>query len=132
MKYPVLAVALMFVAIAAAACGGIGGAGNTPEDSVKAWFDAAFAGNTEGVEAQTCAAAQGMIGELTAAFGADGNPVDASGLIYSTASVDATTAVVSINGSAKKTVEGQEIEVPLDGAILPLVLENGSWKVCRM
>lgn len=130
LKYSVFAAALVVIAVMATACGGADSAGNTPEAAVKAWFDAAFAANIDGVKAQTCSAAQGMVEEMAATFGAEGSPVDGSGLTFTAATSDATTAVVSISGSAKATIEGEEVEIPLDGAILPLVLENGSWKVC--
>jgi hypothetical protein len=129
LKQSALAVLLLTIAIVAAACGG-GSAGNTPEDAVKAWFDAAFAADIDGVKAQTCAAAQAMVEEMAAAFGAEGTDVDASGLTFTTASQEGNSAVVTIGGSFKTTVQGQEMELPLDGMILPLVLENGSWKVC--
>ena len=132
LKYPVFAAALILIAILVSACGGSSGPGNTPEGAVKAWFDAAFAADIDGVKAQTCASAQGMVEEMASAFGAEGSPVDGSGLTFTTASTDATTAVVSVSGSTKTTIQGQEVEVPLDGAILPVVLENGSWKVCAM
>jgi hypothetical protein len=131
LKSSALAAALLIVAITAAACGGAGSAGNTPEGAVKAWFDAAFAGNVEGVKAQTCSAGQAMVTEAVDEFGNSPTPIDASGLTFTKASEEGNSAVVTISGSFKTTVEGQELDLPLDGMTLPLVLENGSWKVCN-
>lgn len=131
-RHPIFVAALVMAAVMMAACGGTGSAGNTPEDAVKAWFEAAFAANVDGVKAQTCAGAQGMVEEMAATFGAEGVPVDSSGLTFTTASQEGNSAVVTISGSFKTTVQGQEMELPLDGMTLPLVLEDGAWKVCNL
>ena len=135
MKYPALMVLLLLVAMAVAACGGGGGGGtsNTPEAAAKAWFEAAFAGNLDGVKAQTCAA--GQTGVETAAtafssFSATGATVDASGLTFTKASETGDDATVTVGGNVKVTAAGQSVEQPMENVTMPLKKESGAWKVC--
>lgn len=132
MKYPALVVLLLLVAVVTAACGGGGGTSNTPEGAVKAWFDAAFANNVDGVKAQTCAASQTEIETAAAGFGSfstGGATVDASGLTYTKATEAGDNATVTVGGNVKVTAAGQEVEQPMEGITIPLVKESGAWKV---
>jgi hypothetical protein len=136
MKYPALVVLLLLVAMVAAACNsGGGGTSNTPEGAVKAWFDAAFANNIDGVKAQTCAASQTEIETAAAGFASlatGGATVDASGLTYTKATESGDNATVTVGGSMKVTAAGQEVEQPMEGITVPVVKESGAWKVCGM
>lgn len=130
-KYPALAVLLLLVAVVAAACDSGGGTSNTPEDAAKAWFDAAFAGNADGVRAQTCAAEQEGVETAITAFGAGGSSVDVSGLTFTKATEEGDRATVTLGGSIKVTAEGQEIEQPMEDITVPLIKEDNAWKVCE-
>jgi hypothetical protein len=138
MKYPALVVLLLLVAVVVAACdtgGGGGGTSNTPEAAVKAWFDAAFANNVDGVKAQTCAASQNEIEAAAAGFASlatGGATVDASGLTYTKATESGDNATVTVGGSMKVTAAGQEMDQPMEGITVPVVRESGAWKVCGM
>lgn len=135
MKYPALVVLLLVIAVVTAACGGGGGTSNTPEGAVKAWFDAAFASNIDGVKAQTCSASQNEIEAAAAGFASlatGGATVDASGLTYTKATEAGDNATVTVGGSMKVTAAGQEMDQPMEGITVPLVKESGAWKVCGM
>jgi hypothetical protein len=134
-KYSSLAVLLLTVALVASACGGGGGTSNTPDGAVKAWFDAAFAGNVDTVKANTCSASQATVetsSEQFAAIAGAGATVDTSGLTYTKATESGDNATVSIGGNIKVTVAGVDSEQPMTGMTVPLVKESGAWKVCGM
>lgn len=135
MKYPALMVLLLLVAMVAAACnsGGGGGTSNTPEAAAKAWFDAALAGNLDGVKAQTCAAGQDSVETAATAFSSfssTGATVDASGLTYTKASESGDDATVTVGGTMKVTAAGQSVDQPMENVTMPLKKESGAWKVC--
>jgi hypothetical protein len=135
-KYPALMVMMLLVAMVAAACNsGGGGASNTPEDAAKAWFEAAFSNNLDALKAQTCAASQDQVetvAEAYATLGETGSAVDTSGLTYTKASESGDNATVNIGGSVKATVQGVEMDQPMPEIPMPLVKENGAWKVCNL
>lgn len=136
-KYSGLAIMLIIVGIAVSACannggGGGGGASNTPEGAVKAWFDAALSGNADGVRAETCASGQESVDQVADSFGAmsEGGEVDGSGLTFTKASEEGDRATVNVGGTIKVTVAGTSVDQPMTDLTVPLVKENGAWKVC--
>lgn len=137
LKYPALMVLLLLVAMVAAACGGGGGGtSNTPEDATKAFFEASFAGNADATRAQTCASLQESLDTyleaVSTSFATTETSVDVSGLTYTKASESGDNAVVNVGGTMNATVAGQSAEIPFEGAEIPLVKENGAWKVCGL
>lgn len=69
--------ALLMIILVAAACqqggssggGGGGGGSGSPEDAAKAYFEAAFAGNADGIRAALCKAQAAQADAIASAFG---------------------------------------------------------------
>lgn len=140
-KYPLLVMVLVMVAAVTAACGGGGdtpsGASNTPEQAVKSFLEAAFAGNTDALNANLCAAEQTNSEQAAQAFAsmaASGATINIESATYTTSNQTDTSATVTVGGSGTVTVQGQAAPFPLDGAFPPFTVanESGAWKVCGL
>jgi len=124
---------LVLVAIVSAACGGgSGGGSGKPEDAVKNWMTALFAGDGATVRNNTCDAQKAgitdeLVNQMKSAYSASGATVDISPLTYT---YDSTAKTVTVGGNIKVTISGVSTDAPVPFPPFPVVEEGGGWKVC--
>lgn len=138
--------ALLMIILVAAACqqggssggGGGGGGSGSPEDAAKAYFEAAFAGNADGIRTALCKAQAAQADAIASAFGSMAGAVpgvevalDFSGLTYTVSDATDTSATVTVGGELGVTVGGASQKTPLSGIPpLQVIVEDGAWKLC--
>ena len=125
-----LSVVTLVLVILMAACGG--GGGGSPEQAAKQWFDALAKGDENTLKALTCAAQQEQVTGATGLLATlgEGAGLDLSGLSYKTTEQNGDTASVQVTGKLKVTLLGQAVEEDIDEA-MPMVKEDGKWKMCE-
>jgi hypothetical protein len=139
---------LLIVALLAAACGGGAASPTTapaednsgdtaaggPAEAVQAFYEALYTGQ-ENIADFVCAASPEIVdtyeqaAEASAAAFADAE-INVSGLTYNVTEEDADSATVEVSGEIVYTVAGNDTAVPLPAVPIPVVNEDGAWKVC--
>ncbi len=142
-KWMSIVAAVMLVAVLAACSGGSAPANtpaassDTPESVASAFFQASFAGDIETAKNYVCAAMASEISdEAAAAMAAMAEAkMDFSGVTFTASDVTDTSATVTASGTLKVEMAGVTQELNFadmgPGASVPLVKENGAWKVCQ-
>jgi len=124
-----LSVVTVFVVILMAACSG---GGDSPDQAAKQWFEALAKGDVKALKDLTCAAQQEQITGATGLLATlgQGAGLDLSGMSYKTTAQDGDTASVQVTGKLKVTLVGEAVEEEIDEA-MPMVKEDGKWKMCE-
>ncbi|MDZ4670277.1 MAG: hypothetical protein SH821_05365 [Phototrophicales bacterium] len=129
-----LMMSMGILALAMVACS-TGGGAVSPEIASKNWIEAFFRADGETLRANMCnvqsaALTDGVLAQLAQGLGSAGSTLDLSGLTYS---YNQATSNVTIAGMVRVSLAGQTVERSLDLMqldILPVVQEDGGWKVC--
>ncbi len=127
-----VSIVILFIAVLLVGCSS--GGAKTPEAAAQNWVNALFSANGEQLRANMCAAQAIVLGE-TVMRGiseglAQGGAVDVSGLTYT---YNPATQAVTIGGVVRISVAGRTIDRSLSELnlnILPVIQEDGAWKVC--
>ncbi len=125
----VLSLVTIFLLVSTAACSAGGG---SPDQAAKQWFEALAKGDENGLKDLTCAAQQDSATGLTGLLAGLGEEMelDVSDLSFETTEQSRDTASVQVTGKMKMSLLGQEQEEEADEAV-PMVKEDGKWKVCN-
>ena len=123
---------IIFIALLLVGCSS--GGAKTPEAAAQNWVNALFSANAEQLRANMCKAQAIVLGEtvmrgITEGL-ASGGAVDVSGLIYS---YNQATQSVTIGGRVRISALGTTVNRDLGELglnILPVIQEDGGWKVC--
>ena len=120
-------VVIVFLVVFLAACGGGGG---SPEQTARQWFDALGKGDENALKDLTCTAQHESLAGVAGLLGTmEGGGLDVSGLSFKTTEQSGDTASVQVTGKLKVTLLGQAVEEAIDEA-MPMVKEDGKWKMC--
>jgi hypothetical protein len=134
LKRVFLMVCMGILALVMVACS-TGGGASSPEIAGKNWIEAFFRADGEALRANMCnvqsaALTDGVLAQLAQGLGSAGSTLDLSGLTYTYNQAGGT---VTIAGMVRVSLAGQTVERSLDMMqldILPVVQEDGGWKVC--
>jgi len=138
-SFRVLTLAVLFLSLALTACGGGGGGGGTPADGAKGFFEAVFKNDSAAAKGYICKALEAQADQMVSSFaaiaggGASGVTVDSSGLSFTVENESGDKATVKFSGKLKVTVGGvsQDVDMGAAGAApIPMLKEDGKWKVC--
>jgi hypothetical protein len=87
-------------------------------------------GDENALKDLTCAAQHESLAGVAGVLGSlEGGGLDLSGLSFKTTEQSGDTASVQVTGKLKVTLLGQALEEDIDEA-MPMVKEDGKWKVC--
>ncbi|HLU10888.1 MAG TPA: hypothetical protein VK003_14550 [Oceanobacillus sp.] len=139
---------LLIVALLAAACGGgaaeptsapsgdnneSSSSGGGPAAAVQAFFEAVYGGD-ENIVDYVCSSSPEIVDTYEQAAEAlatvPDTTIDTSGLTYTVTEENADSATVEVSGELSVTAAGQTMSTPFQAVPIPVVNENGSWKVC--
>ncbi|MFW5771757.1 MAG: hypothetical protein ACOCZH_00435 [Phototrophicaceae bacterium] len=135
-------VALLAIALAVSACGGGGNGSGSPTDVVEEGISRLFEPDIDGFRELLCA---DVIADFDASMeGTDMSQMEAlfdqvdvnlSGLEYNVSDETDDSATVTISGTLEVSVAGETQEVPVGDFLteadeIPVVREDGDWKIC--
>ena len=110
----------------------------TPEAATQSFVEELFTGETENLALYLCASAQevapGMkegLESMRETIESSGATLDVSGFTYKLLNQDGSTATVEVAGKLTVTVAGSSVDSDFPAIPIPLVRENGSWKLCE-
>ncbi len=129
----IIAVMVMVVSLFVVGCGGSSGG---PADAARDFFKNMFSDKvgdyickSAGDEAMQ---ALGMLGALSTMAGGVKIEMNTDGMKFQTVKEDDKKAVVKVSGKMKISVAGQTMEEEFPEQEIPMVKEDGKWKVCGM
>lgn len=123
---------IIFIALLLVGCSS--GGAKTPESAAQNWVNALFSANGDQLRANMCKAQAIVLGDTVMQGISDGlaqgGAVDVSGLTYS---YNQATQSVTIGGRVRINALGTTVDRDLGELglnILPVIQEDGGWKVC--
>lgn len=122
------------LAILLVACSG-GGSGDSPSTVARSFMEAFGRLDVEAMRPLICTEQADQIDGLTDSLASAGEvTIDVSNVTYEDGPVNGDNATVNMSGDIEMAAQGQEMTLPVgdmfNGGTLPMVRENGSWKVC--
>lgn len=123
------------LALVLVACSG-GGSGDSPSTVARSFMEAFGRLDEEAMRPLICSAQSDQVDGITESMAEAGTEVtiDVSNLTYQDGQISGDTATVNVSGDIEMEAMGQSMTLPVsdmfNGGALPMVRENGSWKVC--